>query len=826
MGQGTSWTCPADLPAGGWAPQLCKGKGLPEVPPPDDLLVDQGDTSHVVLTNKDISEPTAQAETGTTCDVPVLDGPVPRGVHGWFHQELEDDKTSSHVPFEGDGDVWVAVVTTGWSRTARRVFQDETSAREWIVSKRPRSMALLQGLWTGGKRGYVVVEEFRSHCFGCGARTFSRQVRLAASELTVLPDMSHRPSSPRHLVSAHTQSIHTWVTGLLKAFWPNVNQHMKKKVEGAFLNPDSSVTRVLNTALQTVLRARLSMPAVLVPDHVVSFTRVSWAGSEPTLVPIRCRSLSDGAALHVDLQVCCGDSSLEFEIAYIGTFRVSSVSLAGLLSVVVRPITNKPPFAEAVQCFFVNAPSFEFEMKQVSGMVKVPQSVLQRQVRKVFERKLAEAVVLPMRVVIPLAPQIERELNVTMLRCPRPEGMLRLEVLSADNLGERRSPWLPNRRVHPDPLVKIFVGAEEFASPSRTYTFGPSWEGDEGAACWIRVFALVQNISFQVLDCSHTFYLDPIGEVAPQSMLSLMRTLPESQGWLPLAVPEEYLEGSHSGRADGGRLRVRATYFHLEETTALPWNGGSALIFELRCIPDMPQPPLARGLKKLVVRLVVVGSSRTGRERVVATAAPICGKSRVSSKRGKMEVQREEIAARMLETGDTPERVAEVLGDNPVAPASEEKGGYLQETLVCRLSGSVDAAYHSGQGGHYSSVVVSFELSFRDHDEVLMRSEEVELRELFQQLDSQQAPAPVSEPLASNKLSIATSPSIGIVLRPPKPNAKAWTEYLLEVGGFSPAAAASLTLDISAKLLGLVETPVGPALETSVLRESTMAALE
>jgi len=621
---------------------------------------------------------------------------------------------------------WI-VALDGDGGREQKTFATELEAFACFAESRTPLKAVIHAvLREEGWQRTVVTEKLGGGRCGCcsNARGFLRYVR----------EITDRRDARSFLLPGHPRD-------------PAVNGYIRRTVTQQ-LDTGGGLERRLNESIRSLLLKRAAMlPDSVIPEKPVTIGGLTWEWSEPELVPTKLRQNADGVAISMDLEMVGQGCSVELAILHLGKLVLSKFRLRGSMTIVLKPVLPDPPFVGALQCYFINSPFFEFTVEHTGSLIKVPRALLTRQLRKVFEQKIAQMMVLPQRQVIPIVYNLHQQANVTLLRSPRPDGMLKVEILETEGLQRSKAmlqSFLPRGNKSSDPVVKILVGSEELVSTA-------------SKEFWICTFSAQQEVSVQVHD-DNTFGSELIGDVQPQAITSLVSIVARSGGWLTLRMPEE-ARGRTGGEA--GRVRLGVRYFQLTESEPSRHFAGSVVVVELH----NTEPIHCALLDNVLVRVQVHGSPDVeGSDVEVATAESSVFRthSGMVERQDPIRREREAITARARSAGMSELEIASLLDVPPHELPTDSAGGadthYLHETVCCRLPGRIsidlllarsnatkseDSSAHAGKhpdgrgrsgenlGLAYSEVVLTFQLCDATSGDVLAATTPAELSQLL-----------------------------------------------------------------------------------------------
>lgn len=278
--------------------------------------------------------------------------------------------------------------------------------------------------------------------------------------------------------------------------------------------------------------------------------------------------------LIVDL-VYNGDA--EFALTLAGTsVGISNAQLHGKLVIEVPQILPEPPFVSGVAVYFANSPTVSMSWTGVTKFLDV--SLLNRQIQKIVLQQLGNVMVLPNRIAVNMDSQ--HRSDIFRLKSPRPEGVLRVELVRAENLivGDVGICGKSS-----DPYVTFFLGSQEWRSDTVNRSLNPKWQGQ------IKEFlvdrAAVQHLHLEVWDEDSKLDFsgdDPLGN----AIVEISELLNEGDHWLALEDEDGYARQLNS------RVLIRTQWFsltlncvaanalpHLTRPLPLAEGGGSTCLF-------------------------------------------------------------------------------------------------------------------------------------------------------------------------------------------------------------------------------------------------------
>eukprot|EP01062_Namystynia_karyoxenos_P024194 TRINITY_DN19405_c0_g1_i1.p1 TRINITY_DN19405_c0_g1~~TRINITY_DN19405_c0_g1_i1.p1 ORF type:complete len:1390 (+),score=491.81 TRINITY_DN19405_c0_g1_i1:73-4170(+) len=321
-----------------------------------------------------------------------------------------------------------------------------------------------------------------------------------------------------------------WLNTMLVALWPHINEYTKEIMK-------STVEPAIHEA---------------VGSTNFSFTRISLGDSPPSLGPIKTDRCEGGLEMHIGITYHSEvDVLLKMPLCSVG---VRDVRFVGTLSVFLRPLLCEPPFIGGVEICFVNPPQIDLDFLGVGNVADMPG--VAGKIRSAIDQGVAGACVLPNRIAVPLAP-LSPEVDLAVMRCPRPSGVLRITVRSASNL-EAADTGIGGKSS--DPYVRVRVGATTWKGPVVKKTLNPEWK-QKNTATFI-VYSKEQFVEFDVFDWDSASVDDHLGGV---------RSMPVE--WLTQQPSCVELQLTRPGAVLEGRLRIEYQWMMLEEVPEIGCDG-------------------------------------------------------------------------------------------------------------------------------------------------------------------------------------------------------------------------------------------------------------
>mmetsp|Transcript_6266 Transcript_6266/g.14995 ORF Transcript_6266/g.14995 Transcript_6266/m.14995 type:complete len:706 (+) Transcript_6266:86-2203(+) len=269
--------------------------------------------------------------------------------------------------------------------------------------------------------------------------------------------------------------------------------------------------------------------------HIAKYTEDLMHSFEPTLqetlhVPIRFRNCSLGRQPirlgPIKAQVIGGyvdgvyreRAGLELQVGVeyksdvdvvlstmVASLGVANLDVTGTLSVLLRPFLDKAPFIGGLEIVFTNAPQVQIDFTGLANIADLPG--VHGAVRHVINDIIAKKLVIPHRIAVPISGD-HKAVDLARLKNPTPAGVLRLEVVSAQNLAAADVAFFS--QATSDPYVQVQVGGETWQTPVIKKSCNPRWT-KENKHDFV-VYSVGQSVQVHVWDWDKFTSHDSLGE--------------------------------------------------------------------------------------------------------------------------------------------------------------------------------------------------------------------------------------------------------------------------------------------------------------------------
>lgn len=134
---------------------------------------------------------------------------------------------------------------------------------------------------------------------------------------------------------------------------------------------------------------------------------------------------------------------------------MKSLYLHGELRLVCKSIVSKFPFIGALELFFLRTPTIDFDLTDIANIIEIPG--LHRLLMLSLEQILETLIVIPNRLILAFM----NDIDINQLKFPKPDGILRIDILEAKNLPKNAYSLLPTKHAV-DAFVLIHIGQYKF----------------------------------------------------------------------------------------------------------------------------------------------------------------------------------------------------------------------------------------------------------------------------------------------------------------------------------------------------------------------------
>lgn len=315
-----------------------------------------------------------------------------------------------------------------------------------------------------------------------------------------------------------------WINHIVRELWP----HVEKTLQSVIANE-----------VEPALKKALPMPA-----KGAKFTKVQLGKNVPELGPVHVYEKNRQGQNNVGLELDVGlkwncDADIELHLMPGINLGIKSLTVAGELSVILRPLMDTLPIVGGMQISMISPPTIQWDFLGIANFADLPG--IQGAIRNVVMKLICEQLVLPNRLFIHWVQGREAEIDITSLHFPRPESILRLCVREARGLDARDFNFFS--KASSDPYVVVNVGARSYRTPTLKATLAPLW-GDRACADFF-IFNPRQVVKLEVFDED----LMPNCDDSIGTLEVMIGEVLEEDKWYPIHARAK--QGEAKGRRSG-----------------------------------------------------------------------------------------------------------------------------------------------------------------------------------------------------------------------------------------------------------------------------------
>mmetsp|Transcript_11045 Transcript_11045/g.27518 ORF Transcript_11045/g.27518 Transcript_11045/m.27518 type:complete len:1272 (+) Transcript_11045:92-3907(+) len=351
---------------------------------------------------------------------------------------------------------------------------------------------------------------------------------------------------PRRML-ARSSSL-SWVGKVFRKVWPKVDEAIFKMVK-AKVEPKIQ-------ELSPALRGLYFKAFTLGRQHPKVTAVEVWQSP--------CQRSDEeegkrGLELHLDLvlDAAAGKENVHIELADSFTRMtagVSSLTVKGKLVIRLEPLLDHSPIIGGIVAYFVDPPKVEARFE---GLAKIADfALLQGSVRSIINREIADLFVLP-NVFHKALVRDEEVVDTSVLKDPKPAGVLRVTAISARNL--TGVDWRLFSKATSDPYLRLLLSADEWKTLPVYKTCDPDWP--DGQYKDFLVYDREQKLHIDVHDWGPMKSHDRLGQAKPLRVLDVMEL---SEKPITLYDPHVDLETAKGDVAECGTVKLRFQWLEIE----------------------------------------------------------------------------------------------------------------------------------------------------------------------------------------------------------------------------------------------------------------------
>ncbi|XP_042884998.1 extended synaptotagmin-1-like isoform X12 [Penaeus japonicus] len=314
-----------------------------------------------------------------------------------------------------------------------------------------------------------------------------------------------------------------WLNKIIRQLWPYAGQYVKDLCK-------YSIEPSMRTALEEYKLNGFQFEKIILGDTPPRFSGVK---------------VYDDTSRHeiiMDMDFAyAGDCKFEVSVSKF-KMGIKDLQISGRLRIVMKPLVRQIPLVGGLQVFFLNNPDVDFNLIGLADVFDMPG--LSDILRSIVTEQIGHMMVLPNRYPI----QLVEDIDVVELKCPAPAGVIRLNVIEAQNLMKKDIGIMGTGKS--DPYCILRLGAQKFQTKTINNTVNPKWD----FFCeFLTEVIQSQELDFEVFDLDDGPGQDEFLGRANLDVQEIWKN-GEVDMWVPLS------------EAKSGRIHIRATWLDLSDS--------------------------------------------------------------------------------------------------------------------------------------------------------------------------------------------------------------------------------------------------------------------
>lgn len=238
-----------------------------------------------------------------------------------------------------------------------------------------------------------------------------------------------------------------WFNKILDQIWPFIGGYVKD---------------LLTNSIQPKIQASHAQMASFV------FTRIDLGDIPPRIGGVKVYTKNVRRdEIYMDLDIIySSDCDLMVKLKGMN-MGIKDLQIRGTMRVILKPLISRMPLFGGLSVFFLNNPSIDFNLKGLADAFDLPG--LREMVEDIIAEQIANIMVLPNRIAVPMI----EELNLSLLKYPPPEGVLRIYMIEARNLVSADVALVGKGKS--DPYAVLKFGPEKFKTKVINNSVNPEW---------------------------------------------------------------------------------------------------------------------------------------------------------------------------------------------------------------------------------------------------------------------------------------------------------------------------------------------------------------
>eukprot|EP00794_Sanderia_malayensis_P003076 gene3076-3541_t len=239
-----------------------------------------------------------------------------------------------------------------------------------------------------------------------------------------------------------------WLNEIILQMWPYVGKMVHK---------------IMKETVEPKMQEKL--PGII---KSLYFEEVSLGNQAPQLGGIKVYTKNvERSEIIADVDfIYTGDASVKVNLKGMSA-GITDIQVRGKIRVEINPLITSPPLIGGMSIYFLECPDIDFDLTNLLSILDMPG--LSDILHCVIKDVLSSFVALPNRIKIPIAKNADLE----SLMYPMPDGVLKIEVIEAEDLMARDINVFSKNTS--DPYVVLHVGQRSFKTKEMTETLSPVW---------------------------------------------------------------------------------------------------------------------------------------------------------------------------------------------------------------------------------------------------------------------------------------------------------------------------------------------------------------
>jgi len=239
-----------------------------------------------------------------------------------------------------------------------------------------------------------------------------------------------------------------WLNEIIFQLWPFV---------------DKMVQQILKETVEPKMQEKLPSPI-----KSMYFETIHLGDQAPKFGGIKVYSKNvERSEIIMDFDfIYAGDAVVKVKVRGLSA-GITNIQIRGKIRFEFNPLISQPPLIGGLSMYFLDVPDINFDLTDLLNIFDIPG--LSDILHCVVKEALSSFVVLPNRIKIPLSKTADLE----TLKYPMPDGVLRIEVIEAEDLVAKDINVFSKDTS--DPYAVITVGAQTLKTSEKEETLNPVW---------------------------------------------------------------------------------------------------------------------------------------------------------------------------------------------------------------------------------------------------------------------------------------------------------------------------------------------------------------